>query len=116
MCAVGAGQAVAATATGRNGARARGRTAGGGGVDAAQGPLPAPAAEQPPARPRKPSARAEAERLRCELTEALETIRELSAALSLAVDENSRLRRLVPLSPAIRPARVRAAAVRLRTR
>lgn len=73
------------------------------------------APEQPLAPARRPSARAEAERVRGELCEALETIRELSAALSLAVDENCRLRRLVPVSPAVRPARSRAP-VRLRSR
>ncbi len=119
MRAEGSGEPVAAAATGRSGARPRGRADSGGGTDAgaaAQGLLPATAVGQPVAPARKPSARAEAERLRGELSEALETVRELSAALSLAVDENMRLRRLVLLAPVAHPARNRAPAVRLRNR
>ncbi len=119
MRAEGSGEPVATPAAGRSGARARGRADSGGGTDpgtAAQGLLPAPAAKQPVAPARKPTARAEAERLRGELSEALETVRELSAALSLAVDENMRLRRLVSLSVVAHPARNRAPAVRLRSR
>ncbi len=119
MCAEGPGEPVVAAAAGRSGARARGRADSSGGTDpgtATQGLLRAPVAEQRVAPARKPTARAEAERLRGELTEALETVRELSAALSLAVDENTRLRRLVPLSPAMPPPRTRTPAVRLRSR
>lgn len=53
-------------------------------------------------------------RLEQELSEARETVRDLSAALSAALDENARLRRLLPVPPPARHSFPRPPAIRLR--
>lgn len=72
------------------------------------------AAGNAPVAAKKPSGRAQGERLRRDLDESRETVRELSAALSLALDENRRLRLLLPPLPPGRP--LRPAIIRLRDR
>jgi len=76
--------------------------------------LPAAAGDPTVAREKKKgAARLEAEQLRRDLADAWETVRDLAAALSLALDENARLRRLVPLEA---PRPPRPPAVRIRRR
>ncbi len=53
-------------------------------------------------------------RLEHELSEARETVRDLSAALSAALDENARLRRLLPIPTPSRRTLPRPPAIRLR--
>lgn len=52
--------------------------------------------------------------LEMELSEARETVRDLSAALSAALDENARLRRLLPVPAPSRHTLPRPPAIRLR--
>lgn len=52
--------------------------------------------------------------LEIELSEARETVRDLSAALSAALDENARLRRLLPVPAPSRHTLPRPPAIRLR--
>ncbi len=77
--------------------------------------MPAALPEQSRSRTKRPSARAEAEQLRAEMAEMRETVLDLSAALSNALDENSRLRRLLP-PPSTPRARSRAPLMRIRSR